>query len=97
MNDNQATVPKKQSPYNDERFNKVQDQAMEIKGLLREINETISHKLNALFGIISETPSESSVNKLSNPDPDCWIGKIMIEQEISIEECKDILERINAI
>ena len=83
------------SPYNDERFNKVQDQAIEIKGLLREINEIVNHKLDALFGAIPEAHSTSPQENLSNPD--CWIGKIMIEQEISIEECKDILERINVI
>lgn len=95
MNNNSIITPKESLPYNDERFNKVQDQAMEIKGLLREINEITSHKLNTLFGIIPKAPIEPSVNKLSSPD--CWIDKIIIEQETSIEECKDILEKINTI
>lgn len=86
-----STKPKK--IYNDERFDKIFNQAREIKGLLRELNEMAYCKFDDLLGACPSNMDKKSM-KASEM---CWAERVLNEQRIAMEVCRDTLERLSAV
>lgn len=93
MNTEKREETPKPKACNDERFDKILNQAREIKGLLRELNEMAYYKLDDLLGAC---PVGADNSEVKAPEI-CWAERVLHEQRIAMEVCRDTLERLSAV
>lgn len=78
---------------NDERFEKIYSQARELKSLLQELNEMVYRKSDELLG-----PSPASSCDTAKRTPgDCWVDKVIDEQNDAIGTGQETLERLSFV
>lgn len=77
----------------DDRFEQIQNQVRDLKGMLRELNDMSSHKLDELLGTIPCNTTEAGLKEHSEG----WLDKIIAEQNVSMSICREIIEKISRI
>jgi hypothetical protein len=84
--------PKEATPYCDERFSVIDNNATQLNGLLNELNGMFDRKLGALLGI-SPNPPCNPLDQTGNS----WADRIIMEQDASIMTCREILEKMSRV